>query len=31
MNRLHVHLHVNDLAQSVRFYNALFGTTPSKA
>jgi catechol 2,3-dioxygenase-like lactoylglutathione lyase family enzyme len=30
MNRLHVHLHVNDLAQSVRFYSALFGTEPSK-
>jgi predicted enzyme related to lactoylglutathione lyase len=30
MNRLHVHLHVNDLSQSVRFYSALFGTKPSK-
>lgn len=30
MSRLHVHLHVNDLAQSVRFYSALFGTEPSK-
>ena len=30
MNRLHVHLHVNDLSQSVRFYSALFGTEPSK-
>lgn len=30
MNRLHVHLHVNDIAQSVRFYSALFGTDPVK-
>jgi catechol 2,3-dioxygenase-like lactoylglutathione lyase family enzyme len=30
MKRLHVHLHVNDLAQSVRFYNALFGSGPTK-
>lgn len=30
MNRLHVHLHVNDLSQSVRFYNALFGKEPTK-
>ncbi len=30
MNRLHVHLHVNDLAQSVRFYSTLFGMEPSK-
>jgi catechol 2,3-dioxygenase-like lactoylglutathione lyase family enzyme len=30
MNRLHVHLHVSDLAQSVRFYSALFGAEPSK-
>jgi len=30
MNRLHVHLHVNDLSRSVRFYSALFGTKPSK-
>jgi catechol 2,3-dioxygenase-like lactoylglutathione lyase family enzyme len=30
MNRLHVHLHVNDIAQSVRFYSALFGTEPAK-
>lgn len=30
MNRLHVHLHVNDLAQSVRFYSALFAAEPSK-
>lgn len=30
MNRLHVHLNVRDLAQSVRFYSALFGTEPTK-
>jgi catechol 2,3-dioxygenase-like lactoylglutathione lyase family enzyme len=30
MNRLHVHLNVNDIAQSVRFYSALFGSEPSK-
>jgi catechol 2,3-dioxygenase-like lactoylglutathione lyase family enzyme len=30
MNRLHVHLHVNDIAQSVRFYSALFGAEPTK-
>lgn len=30
MNRLHVHLHVNDIAQSVRFYSALFGSEPTK-
>ena len=30
MNRLHVHLHVNDIAQSVRFYSALFGAEPAK-
>jgi catechol 2,3-dioxygenase-like lactoylglutathione lyase family enzyme len=30
MNRLHVHLHVRDIAQSVRFYSALFGAQPSK-
>jgi catechol 2,3-dioxygenase-like lactoylglutathione lyase family enzyme len=30
MKRLHVHLHVNDLAHSVRFYNALFGAEPAK-
>jgi catechol 2,3-dioxygenase-like lactoylglutathione lyase family enzyme len=30
MSRLHVHLHVRDLAQSVRFYSALFGTEPTR-
>lgn len=30
MNRLHVHLHVHDIAQSVRFYSTLFGTPPAK-
>ena len=30
MKRLHVHLHVNDLGQSVRFYNALFDSKPAK-
>ncbi|QGM98978.1 ArsI/CadI family heavy metal resistance metalloenzyme [Methylocystis parvus] len=29
MKRLHVHLSVEDLAQSIRFYSALFGTAPS--
>ena len=30
MNRLHVHLNVQNLAQSVRFYSALFGAEPTK-
>jgi predicted enzyme related to lactoylglutathione lyase len=30
MNRLHVHLHVHDIAQSVRFYSTMFGTEPTK-
>ena len=30
MNRLHVHLHVRDIAESVRFYSALFGAEPAK-
>jgi catechol 2,3-dioxygenase-like lactoylglutathione lyase family enzyme len=30
MNRLHVHLHVNDIAQSVRFYSTLFGAEPTR-
>jgi len=29
VKRLHVHVSVHDLAQSVRFYCELFGTTPS--
>jgi len=29
MSRLHVHLSVDDLEQNIRFYSALFGTTPS--
>jgi catechol 2,3-dioxygenase-like lactoylglutathione lyase family enzyme len=29
MKRLHVHLAVTDLAQSVRFYSGLFGSEPS--
>lgn len=29
MNRFHVHVAVDDLAQSTRFYSALFGTTPT--
>ncbi|MBV1799212.1 ArsI/CadI family heavy metal resistance metalloenzyme [Siccirubricoccus sp. G192] len=29
MKRLHVHVSVEDIAQSVRFYSALFATTPS--
>lgn len=29
MNRFHVHVAVEDLAHSVRFYSALFGTSPS--
>ncbi len=30
MNRLHVHLRVKDLDQSVEFYSALFGRAPDK-
>jgi lactoylglutathione lyase len=30
MNRMHVHLHVRDIAHSVRFYTALFGAEPAK-
>lgn len=30
MNRLHVHLKVKDLDQSVAFYSALFGRSPDK-
>jgi len=29
MKRFHVHVSVNDLAGSIRFYSALFGTAPS--
>jgi catechol 2,3-dioxygenase-like lactoylglutathione lyase family enzyme len=29
MNRFHLHLNVSDLAQSTRFYTALFGAPPS--
>ena len=29
MKRIHVHVGVNDLAQSVRFYSTLFGAEPS--
>jgi len=29
MKRLHVHVAVNDLAQSLRFYSALFGAEPT--
>jgi catechol 2,3-dioxygenase-like lactoylglutathione lyase family enzyme len=28
MSRLHVHLHVRDLENSIRFYKSLFGTPP---
>jgi catechol 2,3-dioxygenase-like lactoylglutathione lyase family enzyme len=31
MNRFHVHLHVADLAASVRFYSHLFGAAPTRA
>jgi catechol 2,3-dioxygenase-like lactoylglutathione lyase family enzyme len=30
VNRLHVHLKVSDIDQSVRFYSALFGRAPDK-
>jgi catechol 2,3-dioxygenase-like lactoylglutathione lyase family enzyme len=29
MKRFHVHVSVNDIAQSIRFYSALFGAEPS--
>ena len=29
MKRLHVHVGVNDLANSVRFYSTLFGAEPA--
>ncbi len=28
MKRFHVHVHVDDLSQSIRFYSTLFGTEP---
>jgi catechol 2,3-dioxygenase-like lactoylglutathione lyase family enzyme len=30
MSRLHVHLHVGDLAQTIRFYSTLFGAAPTR-
>lgn len=30
MSRFHVHLHVNDLEQSIRFYSTLFATEPAR-
>ena len=30
MSRFHVHLHVNDLEQSIRFYSTLFGAMPAR-
>lgn len=30
MKRFHVHLQVNDLADSIRFYSTLFGVEPAK-
>jgi len=29
MSRLHVHIAVDDIEQNIRFYSALFGSTPS--
>lgn len=29
MKRFHVHVHVDDLGQSIRFYSALFGVEPA--
>jgi extradiol dioxygenase family protein len=29
MKRFHVHVAVNELAESVRFYSAVFGSAPS--
>ena len=29
MKRFHVHVSVNDLAQSIRFYSTIFGTAPT--
>ena len=30
MKRLHIHIGVNNLQESIRFYSALFGATPTK-
>ena len=30
MNRMHIHVGVEDLSQSIKFYSALFGAEPSK-
>ena len=30
MKRFHVHLHVEDLAQSIRFYSQLFAAEPAR-
>jgi catechol 2,3-dioxygenase-like lactoylglutathione lyase family enzyme len=30
MKRLHIHVGVNNLQESIRFYSALFGATPTK-
>jgi catechol 2,3-dioxygenase-like lactoylglutathione lyase family enzyme len=30
MSRLHIHLHVRDIAESVRFYSTLLGAPPSR-
>ena len=30
MKRFHIHVSVNDLAKSIRFYSTLFGAAPSK-
>jgi catechol 2,3-dioxygenase-like lactoylglutathione lyase family enzyme len=30
MKRFHIHVSVNDLAQSIRFYSTLFGAVPSR-
>ena len=30
MNRFHVHVHVADIEQSIRFYSTLFGAEPSR-
>jgi len=29
MKRLHVHVHVDDLSQSIRFYSTLFAVEPA--